>query len=125
MPCIKAATSVLVKTRIFSRGTRRQILPKRTFLYFLLLLLLPSVSPIAEPKGFTEDPYVDDEKFREKGWLCLYVIIIIIIIIIIMITILIISVRSSETEEGESVPASMSAVLDQKNYIEELNRHLK
>jgi len=36
----------------------------RTFFY--LLLLLPSVSPVAEPKGFTEDPYVDDEKFREK-----------------------------------------------------------
>ena len=35
------------------------------------------------------------------------------------------SVRSTETEEGESMPASMSAVLDQKNYIEELNRHLK
>jgi len=34
------------------------------------------------------------------------------------------SVRSTETEEGESMPASMSAVLDQKNYIEELNRHL-
>lgn len=34
------------------------------------------------------------------------------------------SVRSSEGEEGEQQTASMSTVLDQKNYIEELNRHL-
>ena len=34
----------------------------------LLFFLLPShVQPMAEPKSFTEDPYVDDEKFREKG----------------------------------------------------------
>jgi len=33
---------------------------------FVFALLLPSVCPVAEPKGFTEDPYVDDEKFREK-----------------------------------------------------------
>ena len=35
-----------------------------------LVLILPVISdpnPIAEPKSFTDDPYVDDEKFREKG----------------------------------------------------------
>jgi len=35
----------------------------------LLILILPVLSdpnPIAEPKSFTDDPYVDDEKFREK-----------------------------------------------------------
>ena len=34
-----------------------------------LVLILPVISdpnPIAEPKSFTDDPYVDDEKFREK-----------------------------------------------------------
>lgn len=34
-----------------------------------LILILPVISdpnPIAEPKSFTDDPYVDDEKFREK-----------------------------------------------------------
>ena len=69
MPCIEAASSMV-------RRTRRQMVP-RTLFY--LLLLLPSVSPVAEPKGFTEDPYVDDEKFREKGWIHLLVIITIII----------------------------------------------
>lgn len=35
-----------------------------------MILILPVISdpnPIAEPKSFTDDPYVDDEKFREKG----------------------------------------------------------
>jgi len=35
----------------------------------ILILILPVISdpnPIAEPKSFTDDPYVDDEKFREK-----------------------------------------------------------
>ena len=35
-----------------------------------VLLILPVISepnPVAEPKSFTDDPYVDDEKFREKG----------------------------------------------------------
>ena len=50
---------------------------------FVFALLLPSVCPVAEPKGFTEDPYVDDEKFREKGE---FIIIIIITIIIVIIT---------------------------------------
>ena len=45
----------------------RPIILPRTLFCFLLLLLLPYVSTVAEPKGFTEDPYVDDEKFREKG----------------------------------------------------------
>jgi len=34
-----------------------------------VLLILPVISepnPVAEPKSFTDDPYVDDEKFREK-----------------------------------------------------------
>jgi len=34
-----------------------------------MILILPVISdpnPIAEPKSFTDDPYVDDEKFREK-----------------------------------------------------------
>ena len=50
---------------------------------FVFALLLPSVCPVAEPKGFTEDPYVDDEKFREKGE---FIIIIIITIINVIIT---------------------------------------
>ena len=50
---------------------------------FLLALLLPSVCPVAEPKGFTEDPYVDDEKFREKGEFIIIIIIITIINVII------------------------------------------
>ena len=38
----------------------------------LLQLLVISIvisdpNPLAEPKSFTDDPYVDDEKFREKG----------------------------------------------------------
>ena len=73
MPCMEAGKSMVMRTRIFSRG--RQMVP-RTIFYFLLLLL-PSVSPIAEPKGFTEDPYVDDEKFREKGGIHFIIIIII------------------------------------------------
>ena len=48
---------------------------------FLLALLLPSVCPVAEPKGFTEDPYVDDEKFREKGEFIIIIITIINVII--------------------------------------------
>ena len=85
MPYIEASNSVR-RTSLLSRG---QIMP-RTLLYFSFLLLLPSVSPIAEPKGFTEDPYVDDEKFREKGQIHLSAIIIIaVIIVIIIITIFI------------------------------------
>ena len=41
-------------------------------MYFLLPLLLLTVgktSQLAQPKGFTDDPYVDDEKFIEKGGL--------------------------------------------------------
>ena len=48
---------------------------------FLLAFLLPSVCPVAEPKGFTEDPYVDDEKFREKGEFIIIIITIINVII--------------------------------------------
>ena len=62
MPCIEEANSLVRGARICWRA--RQIAPRTIFFF---LLLLPSVSPIAEPKGFTEDPYVDDEKFREKG----------------------------------------------------------
>ena len=69
MPCIEAASSMV-------RRTRRSMAPRTLFFLFLLL---PPVSPVAEPKGFTEDPYVDDEKFREKGWIHLLVIITIII----------------------------------------------
>ena len=45
---------------------------KKYWLVGLTLLLLLQTGevqpgPMAEPKSFTEDPYVDDEKFREKG----------------------------------------------------------
>ena len=34
----------------------------------IFLLLLPHLSDFyAQPKGYTDDPYVDDEKFVEKG----------------------------------------------------------
>ena len=40
-------------------------------MFFLLLALLSltvgKTSQLAQPKGFTDDPYVDDEKFIEKG----------------------------------------------------------
>jgi hypothetical protein len=35
------------------------------------------------------------------------------------------SSRSSDSAEEETEPTHMDSVLDQKNYIEELNRHLK
>ena len=88
MPCIEASTSVKRRTRIFPRG---QIMPRTLFYFCFQLLLLPSVSPIAEPKGFTEDPYVDDEKFREKGQINLSAIIITIIFIFVFIWQIIVS----------------------------------
>ena len=33
----------------------------------LLCLAVSQTSQVAQPKGFTDDPYVDDEKFIEKG----------------------------------------------------------
>ena len=33
----------------------------------LLCLAVCQTSQVAQPKGFTDDPYVDDEKFIEKG----------------------------------------------------------
>ena len=35
------------------------------------------------------------------------------------------SSRSSESVDDEAEPSNMDAMLDQKNYVEELNRHLK
>ena len=43
------------------------------FLFALLLLTVGQTSQLAQPKGFTDDPYVDDEKFIEKGELALTV----------------------------------------------------
>ena len=43
------------------------------FLFALLLLTVSQTSQLAQPKGFTDDPYVDDEKFIEKGELALTV----------------------------------------------------
>ena len=38
------------------------------FIAFCLLnYLLPCCNMLAQPKGFTDDPYVNDEKFIEKG----------------------------------------------------------
>ena len=37
----------------------------------LLSLAVGQTSQLAQPKGFTDDPYVDDEKFIEKGELAL------------------------------------------------------
>ena len=37
------------------------------FLLPLLILTVGKTSQLAQPKGFTDDPYVDDEKFIEKG----------------------------------------------------------
>ena len=34
---------------------------------FVLLILTELSNMLAQPKGFTDDPYVDDEKFIEKG----------------------------------------------------------
>ena len=34
---------------------------------FILLILTEFSNMLAQPKGFTDDPYVDDEKFIEKG----------------------------------------------------------
>ena len=34
---------------------------------FILLVLTELSNMLAQPKGFTDDPYVDDEKFIEKG----------------------------------------------------------
>ena len=34
---------------------------------FILLVLTEFSNMLAQPKGFTDDPYVDDEKFIEKG----------------------------------------------------------
>ena len=34
---------------------------------YLLKCLLPCCNMLAQPKGFTDDPYVNDEKFIEKG----------------------------------------------------------
>ena len=34
---------------------------------FILLILTELSNMLAQPKGFTDDPYVDDEKFIEKG----------------------------------------------------------
>ena len=40
-------------------------------MWMLLLALLATAVPLttqlAQPKGFTDDPYVDDDKFIEKG----------------------------------------------------------
>ena len=33
----------------------------------LLLLTVGKTSQLAQPKGFKDDPYVDDDKFIEKG----------------------------------------------------------
>jgi len=35
------------------------------------------------------------------------------------------SSRSSDSVDEDAEPSNMDSVLDQKNYIEELNRHLK
>ena len=41
---------------------------KMFFIAFCLLnYLLPCCNMLAQPKGFTDDPYVNDEKFIEKG----------------------------------------------------------
>ena len=37
---------------------------------FILLILTELSNMLAQPKGFTDDPYVDDEKFIEKGNIC-------------------------------------------------------
>ncbi len=37
------------------------------FAIYLLNCLLPCCNMLAQPKGFTDDPYVNDEKFIEKG----------------------------------------------------------
>ena len=38
-----------------------------------LLLLARRANAAAQPKGFTDDPYVNDDKFTEKGTLCIFV----------------------------------------------------
>lgn len=43
-------------------------------LFFLSLLttVLHQTNQLAQPKGFTDDPYVDDDKFIEKGDMTFY-----------------------------------------------------
>ena len=36
-------------------------------LSLLSLLAVRYTNQVAQPKGFTDDPYVDDDKFIEKG----------------------------------------------------------
>ena len=36
-------------------------------LSLLSLLAVRDTNQVAQPKGFTDDPYVDDDKFIEKG----------------------------------------------------------
>ena len=38
-----------------------------------VLLLALRANADAQPKGFTDDPYVNDDKFTEKGTLCILV----------------------------------------------------
>ena len=35
--------------------------------FWLFNCLFQSCNMLAQPKGFTDDPYVNDEKFIEKG----------------------------------------------------------
>ena len=43
--------------------------PVKKMLVFLSLLttILHLTNQLAQPKGFTDDPYVDDDKFIERG----------------------------------------------------------